>query len=129
MYGLRRQSEPALIRAGSWPRGRLAIALSVVVALHLMTFWNLDLAARQQLASLRIEAGALALWVAPPRVPDRDNAMVLYQKAFETMGGNGSRPRVAVGQNGKTPGMRNGPLGKARESSTSICTTRNSANS
>jgi len=29
VYGLRRQSEPALVRAGSWPRSRLAVALLV----------------------------------------------------------------------------------------------------
>jgi hypothetical protein len=51
-----------------------------------MTFWNMDLAARQQLATLRAEAGALALSVAPPRVPDRDNAAIVYQQAFEAMG-------------------------------------------
>ncbi|MGA2031856.1 MAG: hypothetical protein ABSG68_06350 [Thermoguttaceae bacterium] len=88
VYGLRRQSEPSLVRAGTWPRGRLAVALLVAVALHLMTFWNLDLAARQQLATLRAEAGALALSVGPPRVPDRDNAAIVYQQAFEAMGCN-----------------------------------------
>ena len=86
VYGLRRQSEPTLTRAGTWPRGRLAAALLVVAALHLMTLWNLDLAARQQLATVQAEAGALALSVAPPRVSDRDNAMLLYQQAFEAMG-------------------------------------------
>jgi hypothetical protein len=92
VYGLRRQSEPALVRAGSWPRGRLAVALLVAAALHLMTFWNMDLAARQQLATLRAEAGALALSVAPPRVPDRDNAAIVYQQAFEAMGRNEASP-------------------------------------
>jgi hypothetical protein len=92
VYGLRRQSEPALVRAGIWPRGRLAVALLVAAALHLMTFWNMDLAARQQLATLRVEAGALALSVAPPRVPDRDNAAIVYQQAFEAMGRNEASP-------------------------------------
>jgi hypothetical protein len=86
VYGLRRQPEAAPVRAGTWPRGRLAVALLVAVALHLMTFWNMDLAARQQLAALRTEAGALALSVAPPRLPDRDNAAVVYHQAFEAMG-------------------------------------------
>ncbi|MGO8744897.1 MAG: hypothetical protein ACLQNE_02800 [Thermoguttaceae bacterium] len=92
VHGLRRQPEAALVRAGTWPRGRLAVALLVAVALHLMTFWNMDLAARQQLAALRIEAGALALSVAPPRLPDRDNAAIVYQQAFEAMGGNEASP-------------------------------------
>ena len=46
--------------AASWPRGKLAIALLAAVALYCMTWWNLDLAARQQLAALRVEAGAIA---------------------------------------------------------------------
>ncbi len=72
--------------AASWPRGKLAIALLAAVALYCMTWWNLDLAARQQLAALRVEAGARALSVAPPRLPDRDNAAFVYQQAFAAMG-------------------------------------------
>jgi hypothetical protein len=86
VYGLRRPVDAAAVRAAAWPRGRLAVALLIVAALHLMTFWNLDLAARQRLAALRTEAGVLALSVAPPRVPDRDNAALVYQQAFEAMG-------------------------------------------
>jgi hypothetical protein len=92
VYGLRRQSEWSLVRAGTWPRGRLAVALLVAVALHLMTFWNLDLAAQQQMATLRAEAGALALSVAPPRMFDRDNAAIVYQQAFEAMGRDEADP-------------------------------------
>ena len=91
--GLRRV-DPQMHRAAAadWPRGKLAIALVAAVALHAMTFWNMDLAARQQLASLRTEAGALALSVAPPRMPDRDNAALVYQQAFEAMGCNDAAP-------------------------------------
>lgn len=78
--------EPRRAAAAAWPRGKLAIALGVVAALHAMTLWNMDLAARQQLASLRTEAGALALSVTPPRIADRDNAALVYQQAFEAMG-------------------------------------------
>jgi len=72
--------------AASWPRGKLAIALAVAFALHAMTFWNLDLSIRQQLAVARSEAGALALSVAPARLPDRDNAALVYIQAIEAMG-------------------------------------------
>jgi hypothetical protein len=72
--------------AASWPRGKLAIGLVAAAALYSMTFWNLDLVARQQLAALRVESGAVALSVAPPRVPDRDNAALVYQRAFAAMG-------------------------------------------
>ena len=85
--GLRRlEADGTPCAAANWPRGKLAIGLVAAVALYGMTFWNLDLAARQQLAALRVEAGAVALSVAPPRVPDRDNAALVYQRAFEAMG-------------------------------------------
>lgn len=85
--GLRYQTgQPNVVGAG-WPCGKLAVALLGVIALHMMTFWNLDIAARQQLATLGTEAGAMALSVAPPRLPDRDNAAVVYRQAFEAMGG------------------------------------------
>ena len=77
-----------------WARGRLAIALAVAAALHLMTFWNLDLAIRQRLETLRAEGGALALSAAPPRMPDRDNAALVYQQAFEKMGDSSSWPKA-----------------------------------
>jgi hypothetical protein len=82
--GFRKCDEDAISTvAGTWPRGKLLVAFGVAVALHLMTFWNMDLAVRQQLETLRGEAGALSLSVAPPRVPDRDNAAILYERAFE----------------------------------------------
>lgn len=73
-------------RAAGWSRTKLAIALGVAVALHLATIWNLDLAVRQRLGTLRAESGALALSVAPARVPDHDNAALIYQRAFEALG-------------------------------------------
>ena len=82
--GLRKRDagEPA---ARKWPAGRLAVGAVVVMALHVMTFWNMDLAAELQLAGLRAEGGALALSVAPARVPDRANAALVYQKAFDSI--------------------------------------------
>jgi len=84
--GRRAKQEPGVPRAATWPLGKLAVAFVVVFALNLMTFWNLDAAVKQRVAALRIEAGALALSVAPPPVPDRDNAAVVYEQAFELMG-------------------------------------------
>jgi hypothetical protein len=85
--GLRRvDGDGTTCAAATWPRGKLAIALVAAATLYGMTFWNLDLAAKQQLAALRVEAGAVALSVAPPRVADRDNAALVYQRAFEAMG-------------------------------------------
>ncbi|HEY4760029.1 MAG TPA: hypothetical protein VIH42_05555 [Thermoguttaceae bacterium] len=77
--------ESSVIASATWPLGKLAIASGVAAALHLMTFWNMDLEARQQLASLRAEAGALASSVAPPRIPDSDNAALLYEQAGQAL--------------------------------------------
>lgn len=71
--------------AASWSRGRLATASGIAAILTLMTFWNLDLAIRQQLALLRTKVSALALSAAPAEVPDRHNAALLYERAFELM--------------------------------------------
>jgi hypothetical protein len=85
--GLRRaDANGTACAAANWPRGKLAIALVAAVALYSMTFWNLDLVARQQLAALRVESGAIALSVAPPRVPDRENAAFIYERAFDAVG-------------------------------------------
>lgn len=70
-----------------WPRGRLALSTAGAVVLAVMTFWNLDLAALHQLATLRTEAGAMALAAAPARVPDRENAALVYAQAFESLRG------------------------------------------
>jgi hypothetical protein len=60
-------------------------ALGVVIALHIMTFWNLNLEAQQQAAMLRSEAGAMALSLEPPRISDKDNAALLYAQAAEAL--------------------------------------------
>jgi len=72
--------------AACWPRGKLALALAAAVMLHAMTFFSLDANARQSLATVRAEAMALATSVAPPRMPDHENAAVIYQQAFEAFG-------------------------------------------
>ena len=84
--GLRRDETAEATVAAAWPRGKLAIGLAAAFALYCMTFWNLDLVARQQLAALRVEAGAVSLSVAPPRPPDRDNAAFFYERAFDAIG-------------------------------------------
>ena len=48
-----------------------------------MTLWNLDLRAQMEIQALRAEAGALALSVAPPAIPDSANAAILYEKTRE----------------------------------------------
>jgi len=82
--GLRRRDDESA-KASAWPRGKLALVTFIAVGLHTMTWWNLDLAVRQQLASLPEEASALALSVAPARIPDRDNAALLYEQTYEVL--------------------------------------------
>jgi hypothetical protein len=87
--GLRRNAEaPKSIHARRWPAGRLTAVLVVVVILHAITFSSLDTAVKQQLTSLRSEAGALALSVAPPRVADAENAALVYQHFFDAVDTN-----------------------------------------
>ena len=71
-------------RALSWSLPNLCLGLIAAVTLYSMTFWNLDLAVRQQMAAMRREAGTLAMSVAPPPVPDRENAALVYQQLFES---------------------------------------------
>ena len=72
--------------ASGWSRGKLAVATVVAVILCMMTYWNMDAVVGQQAAALRAESGSLALSVAPDRVPDRQNAAIIYGQAFETLG-------------------------------------------
>lgn len=79
----RRRSAPGAARAAAlWPATWLCVALLAMIVLHVMTFWNVDLAVRNDAANLRTEAGAMLLSVAPPQVEDERNAAVLYEKAF-----------------------------------------------
>jgi hypothetical protein len=84
--GLTRDPVEAHPVAASWPRGKLALALAVGLMLHAMTFSNLDANVQQNLATVRAEATVLALSVAPARLPDQDNAAVVYQQAFDAIG-------------------------------------------
>jgi len=89
--GLRR-GEDGAPRARGWPVGRLAVAAGAALALTLITFWNIDLTAKTRLAGMRAEVSALALSVAPARVPDRQNAALVYQRAFDAMAKPQSQP-------------------------------------
>lgn len=82
----RRHPAPGAARAAAgWPAGWLSVALLGMILLDVMTFWNVDLAVRNDAANLRTEAGAMLLSVAPPQVDDDRNAAVLYEKAFARM--------------------------------------------
>jgi len=81
--GLRlREGERA---ARQWPAGRLFVGCVAAMALHLVTFYNLDLSAEIQLAAAKAASGALALTAAPARVPDHQNAALVYRRAFDSI--------------------------------------------
>jgi hypothetical protein len=108
--GMRRGDDSPLVAAAAWPRGKLAVALGAVLALHLITFWNLDLAIRQRLSGLQAESAALALSVAPARLPDRDNAAPVYQQVFEALGPQHTWPEARREQWDKWTDIEHGKL-------------------
>jgi len=68
-------------RASRWKLGYLALAFLGALMLAGMTFWNLELAVRQEMAVLRVESGAIAQSVSSPRLPTSLNAAPLYAQA------------------------------------------------
>ena len=90
--GLRRRGAEPVPAASAWPRGKLAVALAAIAVLFVMTFWNMDLAMQNRLEAVCSQAGALALSVAPARVPDAENAAPIYREAFIVMNQAGDRP-------------------------------------
>lgn len=86
---IKRGRKPSAVTTGraaaTWRLSRLALALVAALLVTCITFWNLDLAVRQEMATLRVEAGAIALSVSPPRVPGSQNAAPLYRQAWEAL--------------------------------------------
>ena len=83
------ESAPA---ARGWPRSRLGLAALAALALSFMPFQDLDAAALAEISALRSEAGALAVFVAPPAVREADNAALVYEQAFEAVPAEDSYP-------------------------------------
>lgn len=77
----RRRNGAGVGRAFVWPMGRMAAAWVMVMSLMAMTLWNLDLRAQVEIQALRAEAGAMALGVTAPMIPDGANAAVVYKEA------------------------------------------------
>jgi hypothetical protein len=83
--GLKRHKDDGTPAARSWPRGRLALATAAALIVNGITFTNMDLAMKIHLSGVRAEAGAQILALAPPRVPDRDNAAPVYLEAISAL--------------------------------------------
>jgi hypothetical protein len=73
-------------RAASWPVRKLNLVFVVACALSLMTFWNLDLSAKNQIGRLRARAASIVVATFPPRIPDGRNAARIYEQAFKSLG-------------------------------------------
>ena len=72
-------------RDEAWTLGWLAPSAAAALALAVITFWIIDSRMRSQLALVRAEATALAMSTAPPRVPDVENAALIYEQAIENL--------------------------------------------
>jgi hypothetical protein len=73
-------------RAAGWSAWKLNVVFGAACVLSLMTFWNLDLNARNRLGRLRARAASIIVSTFPSRVPDGLNAARRYEQAFESLG-------------------------------------------
>ena len=83
--GFKRKKDNPTFPAASWSKGFLYIAQFITVSLLVMTIWMMDLQARRQQDLIRIEAGMLGLSLAPPHVPDNENAASFYIQANQAI--------------------------------------------
>lgn len=81
--GSRRPGPEPVPAAAAWSRPRLALACGGLLALTAITFSNMDLAVKIQFNAVRAETGAKLLALIPPRLPDQQNAALVYEEAFE----------------------------------------------
>jgi len=72
-------------RAASWPAWKLNLVFGAVCILSFMTFWNLDLNARNQLGHLQARASSIINAIFPPSIPDAQNAAHVYEQAFDSL--------------------------------------------
>ena len=85
LRGRRRPAADEPRQASRWRVDRLLLAIAAGVLITCMTYWNLDLAARQEMATMQVEVGTIALSVAPPQIPDSQNAALLYRQSWEIL--------------------------------------------
>jgi len=70
-------------RIVNWPLAKLGVAALAAFALYLTTMMTIDTTMQMKLANVRLEAGTLAMSEAPTRPAERENAAVVYARAFE----------------------------------------------
>jgi hypothetical protein len=81
--------------AAGWPCGKLGLGLGGAILALGLTFWNLDLAARADLAVARQEAGEVLLTLPPPG-PDSNQAAPLFVEAGKDLEPPGDPWHTAV---------------------------------
>jgi hypothetical protein len=72
-------------RAANWPAWKLNLLFAFMCILSAITFFGLDLAARDRLGRLRDRADSIMAATFPPRIPDSQNAARVYELAFESL--------------------------------------------
>ncbi len=83
--GLRRVGAERVPAARQWPRGKFALAAGTMAVLLSITMTNMDLALQLRMARAREETGTMLQALAPPPVPEQDNAAPLYRAAFDQL--------------------------------------------
>ncbi|MCP4379149.1 MAG: hypothetical protein GY794_23630 [bacterium] len=73
-------------RAATWPAWKLHMIFGATCVLSLITFWNLDLNAQNQISRLRARSASIIIATFPPRIPDGQNAALVYEQAFKSLG-------------------------------------------
>jgi hypothetical protein len=81
-----------------WLRGKLFVALLAGVAMTCMTVWNMELALQTANSERRFEAAEAALAMAPPGVPDDQNAALVYQEAMARVMPDAESDAIDFGQ-------------------------------
>jgi hypothetical protein len=79
-----------------WSRGNLLLATVSAIVLSVTTLWNMDLAARTELAAVRAESIGLAASLSASRPPDARNAALVYEQAFGLIGKDAEVPRFSA---------------------------------
>lgn len=99
--GTGRPSPEAERQAMAWPMGQFGLWFGGAALAFAMTFWNMDLAARADLAIARQEAGAFLMGLAPPpAASEGGNAALLYSQAVKELTEPVEEPWSSAARNG-----------------------------
>jgi hypothetical protein len=97
---LRRPEAGQARPAATWLRRNLWLGWGGAVLVFVLTFWNMDLAARADLAIARQEAGALLLAMTASPVAESENAALVYAEAIKDLPAPVENPWYDAAQRG-----------------------------